>query len=134
METLFGSFWDLPRTSLTLRKVTSSLALALIGCRIIAQQLGMAAMDCPINPWAAWRRISWGYQAAVGLELTHTHTEQKIRMQVAISPKKIEDKITKSTQKASCSSGTSTHIHVIPRPKLRLLQGSSSRSGEEVTG
>lgn len=34
--------------------MTSTLALALIGCRIIGQQLGIAALEYPVSPWVAW--------------------------------------------------------------------------------
>ena len=34
-------------------QMTSTLALALISCRIIGQQLGIAALEYPINPWVA---------------------------------------------------------------------------------
>ena len=62
-------------------EMTSTLALALIGCRIIGQQLGIAALEYPVSPWGQAAEAVKKHVEAQGVEM-----HQDVNVTIEVQP------------------------------------------------
>eukprot|EP00434_Breviolum_minutum_P002749 symbB.v1.2.002419.t1/scaffold129.1/size311234/8 len=62
-------------------EMTSTLALALIGCRIIGQQLGIAALEYPVSPWGQAAEAVKKHLEAQGVEM-----HQDVNVTIEVQP------------------------------------------------